>query len=270
MDSPNFSGLGIKLQRVLEALDINNLEPPSWTLKDNKGKIYLDICWVKLKSPATTAVSSTRINTCDQVKRGSDILDKRGVECPPHCDKKTANTPLESSIVPPRRRKKKSPSTQKRDRQRLVKWLDSKRSRETRLEAILKPNSVVPPVKTTSPPDEQSLANVPLAACSLGNQAAAAPDPFPVKPSSDSHDSQCHGRTDSSQVKQTQEVSIDTEPISDEELDLDLCANTVCMIPGYLAPGGLKKCTRCYMASYCSRNCQAQHWKFHKLDCFKP
>jgi hypothetical protein len=58
MDSPNFSGLGIKLQRVLQALDINDLGLPSWNLKENKDSIYLDIRWFK---STATYVSSQHI-----------------------------------------------------------------------------------------------------------------------------------------------------------------------------------------------------------------
>ena len=61
----------------------------------------------------------------------------------------------------------------------------------------------------------------------------------------------------------------DAETMSDEELDLNQCSNPMCEVPTYLAPHGLKKCTRCKKASYCGRECQSQHWKWHRNDCGK-
>ena len=29
-------------------------------------------------------------------------------------------------------------------------------------------------------------------------------------------------------------------------------------------------CTRCKVAKYCSRKCQAEHWNVHKRECKKP
>jgi hypothetical protein len=29
----------------------------------------------------------------------------------------------------------------------------------------------------------------------------------------------------------------------------------------------MSKCGRCKRAAYCSKECQRDHWKIHKLDC---
>ena len=47
------------------------------------------------------------------------------------------------------------------------------------------------------------------------------------------------------------------------------CFNIACLKPEIEVPDGLKKCTRCKFATYCSRECQAQHWKMHKAGCGK-
>lgn len=41
------------------------------------------------------------------------------------------------------------------------------------------------------------------------------------------------------------------------------CSNPKCQT----LSTNLKKCTRCYKASYCNRECQSQHWKIHKKEC---
>ena len=41
------------------------------------------------------------------------------------------------------------------------------------------------------------------------------------------------------------------------------CSNPKCQT----LSTSLKKCTRCYKAYYCNRECQSQHWKIHKKEC---
>jgi hypothetical protein len=49
-----------------------------------------------------------------------------------------------------------------------------------------------------------------------------------------------------------------------------LCAN--CQSNDLVGSSALKKCSRCQLVEYCSRECQIQHWKSggHKLNCFTP
>ncbi len=51
--------------------------------------------------------------------------------------------------------------------------------------------------------------------------------------------------------------------LADSEIDSDddFCGGMTWI------PGGLKKCTRCSVARYCSRECQAKTWSIHKTAC---
>ena len=42
----------------------------------------------------------------------------------------------------------------------------------------------------------------------------------------------------------------------------------LCVLCGQ--PGANKTCSRCKAVNYCSRACQVDHWKTHKLECQKP
>jgi hypothetical protein len=45
------------------------------------------------------------------------------------------------------------------------------------------------------------------------------------------------------------------------------CSNPLCVDMGAEAALALKKCKQCQVASYCSVECQKQHWKQHKPVC---
>ncbi|CAM9675488.1 unnamed protein product [Ectocarpus sp. 12 AP-2014] len=38
--------------------------------------------------------------------------------------------------------------------------------------------------------------------------------------------------------------------------------------PVCLEPNAQKRCSRCKIVKYCSRECQKQHWLTHKLECY--
>ncbi|GMI04035.1 hypothetical protein TrLO_g275 [Triparma laevis f. longispina] len=50
---------------------------------------------------------------------------------------------------------------------------------------------------------------------------------------------------------------------------LDQKASPYCGYPGCREPAPLK-CSRCKETNYCSKECQKDHWKFHKKLCFAP
>ena len=54
---------------------------------------------------------------------------------------------------------------------------------------------------------------------------------------------------------------------TDDDLDPQLCFNPTCGKRACEVTGGLKRCTRCQTAEYCSKACQASHWNFHKAGC---
>ena len=49
----------------------------------------------------------------------------------------------------------------------------------------------------------------------------------------------------------------------------NFCFNLQCLRPESYVHGGLKKCSRCSIAMYCSRECQAEHWRIHRTACGK-
>ena len=65
------------------------------------------------------------------------------------------------------------------------------------------------------------------------------------------------------------DTSVSDTDSDDDYPPVNRCFNFECMIPEPHVPGGLKKCTRCNVAMYCSRDCQAQHWRLHRSGC-KP
>ena len=280
MESPIFFGLGAKLQRVLQALDVTNLGSPVWTLKENKGKIYLDLCWSKFPatSPQVTSqpeparAGSTSIN--DQKQRGPDSASYANASPTPV---KEISPKAPSSKT----KKKKSPATKKRDRERLVKWLSQKWSGVSRI----KSSTGNPPAATVKRTSESALDKKPVstqsnpASCEdfklpdadvrLSPVKSQRPSILSKSPLSLEHRPRTSSQPQASQAQAKESASFDSDPVSDDELDLNQCSNTACMVPAYLAPKGLKKCTRCYKVSYCGRDCQSKHWKFHRLDCGK-
>ena len=73
-----------------------------------------------------------------------------------------------------------------------------------------------------------------------------------------------------------QKLAIASGPALPEALESKLnwkhenvCYNSQCALPEAHVQGGLKKCTRCSEALYCSKECQAQHWNQHRTSCGK-
>ena len=271
MDSnvKNIFGIPQSVITLLENIGASTLDTPKWSVRVTDRKIYLDVAWDK--SPAKNHGRQTSDN-------GKDTHAKPRSET---------------------RRKKKSPSTRRRDRLRLEKWKANK-LRDS-------PACLVPEVQTTvDVPLDQSHPRSPrnglpgtvqhsvenlidLSATSHDNNTGNFPetvkiDPTPIQ--TENSDSTC---TQTSLQKASQmtsfdqdlynrifnagsnETSTDSEADSDDP-DLDLfcterCFNLRCMKPGIKVKDGLKKCTRCKVAQYCSRMCQTEHWPMHKTGC---
>ena len=60
-------------------------------------------------------------------------------------------------------------------------------------------------------------------------------------------------------------IRYDTE---EQLLPVDWCFSVKCGNTEEKVPGlSLRRCTRCWIAKYCSKDCQAAHWKLHSKDC---
>jgi len=300
METPIFSGLGQQLQRVLLALDINSFEAPVWTLKQNKDKIYLDICWFKTKFPAAPVdqsptcsnavreleqTSLTTTTSCnDEVKQQDlDIDQEKSI---PNVHPSLSNRPRPT--LNKEKKKRKSPSTQKRDKQRLVKWLASKSTVPASASA---PASAVVNIREceTSLPISPETETLPVTVIQPSVAAASGVNLDSV---SSPKQSQVHH----TQPKQAacevcfksdcldlacidQEIAIQNCHLSSFEVatvkqlllqKLNSCHNPVCRIPASEVTGGLYLCTGCHAEKYCSRACQEAHWKEHKDNCAAP
>jgi hypothetical protein len=103
MDLPLiFPGLGARLSSVIQSLNVSS--EPVFSMKCTGSKIYIDIVWI-------TATS-------DGQKSGGKGLDTTTL---------STKTPV-NHPVRIKKKKKKSPSTQKRDRRRLMEWRARKKS----------------------------------------------------------------------------------------------------------------------------------------------
>ena len=122
--SPIFPCFGYQLSSVLQALDKDLILDPVWTLKQTSGKIFLDICWTKIKTSTSGANhgANTEANCVAQLQSDKQVE--------PQQRPTAASARRETNAKPAlhlKKKKKKSPSTRKRDKERLVKWLAAKR-----------------------------------------------------------------------------------------------------------------------------------------------
>lgn len=97
-----------------------------------------------------------------------------------------------------------------------------------------------------------------------------------------------NSQSETSVVADVQTLETDNPPLIDTEKELDAKSDTSnesdieselltsrtfcneCNKPAADCPNGLKACTQCKICHYCSRQCQATHWKAgHRGDCAK-
>ena len=295
METPHFSGLG-QLNQVLNALNINNLEPV-WTLKQTPSKIYLDIVWFKL--PATT---HTRTEAAVPVAQHQpQSAERKSLDCVTPLVV-TAPSPARSEVETGTghtavKKKKKSPSTRKRDRARFEKWKQTKKGNITTSSCKLQSQTeqTSPTPRDSQGVTSQDKANI-VSVTELNSNASdlltldCTPSSKPQAQIQDPHvdlertaeqefqDSETlpnQSSTSSESLLVTKETNLEefwkqTEREAESLGGVDRCFNFYCMKPATEVPGGLKKCTRCYIAEYCSRNCQAAHWKAaHRTVCGK-
>ena len=125
METPLFLDLECQLQCIMQAVvNVQTLEPPAWTLTETDGTIRLQVCWTNKSSteisklpsklPASVTIPSSN-NACD---RGNCLED---AECAEN------SVRVDPTVVLKTGKKKKSPSTLRRDKNRLLKWLELKK-----------------------------------------------------------------------------------------------------------------------------------------------
>ncbi len=163
-------------------------------------------------------------------------------------------------------KKRKSQSTRKRDRRRWERWQERSKEKGSYLYHFKPVNEN--PISGTSPQDSST-----DSALHQDLEQAASPGGDKQELSS---------RTDSDTSSQ---VDLDTSSHSDSDTKglnslleeerrvVPPTLDTQCFCcgkPKPFCPDGLKKCTRCFSAFYCSRVCQGLDWHRHRLVCKPP
>ena len=270
MDLPtiNSAGLGSTLETILQTIGTGKYEEPLWSLRQTKDRIYLDIVWSK-----TPAKIGSHGGNKAVVGSGP-----RSVKTP---DTIPNNHPVATDNATKVKRKRKSPSTRKRDRERLLKWKASKRERAIAKVWELVANPLTSSVPTDSvesgTTNSEVIPHIPSAAddgeaagCTGQARTQQATTTTSDSPSlhAASDDREATGCTDKIGIQ----PAITTATIPDWRKDfLQLCPGLPssgpdnpacwnCLQPEQQTTG-LKKCTQCSQAQYCSRECQREHWK---------
>ena len=189
-----------------------------------------------------------------------------------------------------KKKKLKSPSTRKRDRLRLEKWLSKKRSDSNN---GCKSSTAHPSSTGSTGCVIDSALDVPAVSSSFVSHVENT-QLLPVNNSSSSGNSDVGGNCDS--LAETQKTSsssplcesdsqlsskLEARPetpsqcksqIADSELEDELdprCFNLDCSIRQSELGCKLLRCSRCATALYCSKTCQSKHWRLHRPSCRK-
>ena len=287
MDSTAFSGFG-KIIPVLQALNISNVDPV-WTLKQTKSKIFLDIVW-KTPEISDSSVPAKTV-TCDDPRQKPPVQQAvvRGVD-----DVKPApSRPLNrSDVCGKNKRKKKSPSTRKRDQKRFKQWKARKNFVKNPLTPPIKTdNAQIPLVKLPGVLDRPEASDTTVSSTVITDQKQSDSAYGPIQAGTTEIDDQkLHFASGSTHATTT--TTVDTVEVDDcdddQKLGLasgpltalskpdlqnncteNICFNLQCLRQESYVHGGLKKCSRCSIAMYCSRECQAEHWRIHRTACGK-
>ena len=178
---------------------------------------------------------------------------------PIHSD--TCNSPSTVTV-----KKRKSQSTRKRDRKRWERWQERSKEKGSDLYRFRPVNQN--PCSGNSPQNSST-------------DSALQPDSEPAaSPGGDEQDPSSHTDLDTSS-------QADSDTSSHTDSDTEGCNNLLeeehrvapptlgtqcfcCGKPKPFCPDGLKKCTRCFSAFYCSRVCQGLDWHRHRLICKPP
>lgn len=272
---PILTGASADLQRVLNAIGL--AECDGWTLCHSDTNVRLEITWSKIVSPAKNVKSVSHVNARNEAPMPSSAQEP--TYCAPanvdnqHCDVSAvnythiSNTNLKPLVQPRQFVKKKSPSTLRRDRERLYQW--KKRRRMQRNGIILTrilPGPVVSPISPTTD-----------TVCVIPDTEVALVEPQEVIYTAvDSQD--CASSLPSlPEVLDVPDATVLYSSVTPSQADLDgnklrallppMLSCVSCLTPGDECEGGLKKCSKCQYVAYCSRSCQAANWKEHRRSC---
>jgi len=245
---------------VMHALEAELNMEPIWTLKQTKHKIFLDIQWTKTKTLATTS-NVTKPASCATT---TQLLKEAVSAAKPALNTETSAKPDSDKK---RKQKKKSPSTRRHDKQRQERWLSQKRrgSNHGRKASSEDSSPSTVGLGTGSKAGTASPCNHNQDPGTVGNAHEESPalSQLNVPPVSRDEEQQPPVADGLSAT----EVNL---PMHDfTEQPLNVCFNLSCLAAESDSIK-LKKCLRCNIAMYCSRNCQAEHWKIHRTACGKP
>ena len=257
-----------------------------WTLTQQDGNIYLNVVFTHkpFKFRAKTHAKPSHLEK--KAKGGCTPLGNSNGKSADREPKKPVsqveNSAKEVNKPRPKQKRKrscKSPSTRRRNRQRWLSWLSRKQhqqqpkgSMDTCPEHQLPTPSDVPgsPVTSQQPkatPDVESNqveSEIPGHADSTQGSSSLEP-----------------GQPEDPKVSHTSDVDFppgDVEEADPDESDSEDSPEAFlkwlakqpkcfsCYTPE-TGPNELKKCTKCKIATYCDRRCQAEHWQEHRHMC---
>ncbi len=191
---------------------------------------------------------------------------------------------IKSSPKQTRKRSHKSPSTRRRNKQRWLNWLSRRQHRQSAKERLDSCSEHQLPTPTNvrnagSPVERQRSKSAPDVESNqvdsvsghvesthpIPAQCTGSPEPGQPENPRDSHSS----GVDFTPGEVNEADPYESEPDSPEAFFKWIAEQPKCF-NCYTPEAGaieLKKCTRCFIATYCDRRCQAEHWQEHRHMC---
>ncbi len=292
---------------LLELLGLDVLRRVrEWTITQKYGRFHLDIVFTakSFKSPAKSArqheqghleKQKSQDGTTPPGNPSGSASVKQSAKDIAGPNKLAENRlPIQPNSGRPvgfksTKRKRKSPSTRRRNRLRWERWQAKRRAQLPK--SSRQPDSVTCPLESSNPNPADSVnrqqcveqntlctTNFESVSSAPDSEPSLEHEESPVEDTSENTDSvepgqSVHARTSQLNDPESTHSDLDTSDCSESAdsfyewlMRQPKCSN--CATPQSV-PNGLNKCTRCSIALYCDRGCQAEHWKEHRLQC-KP